>query len=493
MTNIHVLLGDGTGGFTQSLNLPNNANDVALGDLLSSGHVDIGIVVSQFLIDVADTTVAIFPGNGTGGFGHDGGSSGQFSVPETNASIYMYTQAARLHKTGAMDLIAEDAGNHQILTFHAEGQQIFNSTDFTYSTSTPLMDGAGPMTVMDLNGDGYPDLVVNGQTGYSASVYLGNGDGTFQAPAIYRFDHNVHSLLLADMDGDGHVDMLVEGDSGAIEIFHGNADGTFAKTSEGGTGVLDASTGNGGHLVGVGDLNHDGVLDLITATPRGLSVLLGQGGLAYKLDRIYDDAPGPHASYVVADFDQDGALDVAEDTAGGVAILYGAKDALTTPGVVSATPSPAAFEGAYSLVAKLNGAQTSGTVDFTVDGNAAGTAPVVNGAATLAVAADPASANGKPLLPGMHALGGTYFASASALAAELTGGTLVVSLAPSTVTLTPAPPTVTLGPTYFYGQGVNGYVHFNVIDPSNYPATGTWTQLSNGVAVPGCVDLSAAT
>jgi FG-GAP-like repeat len=36
-------------------------------------------------------------------------------------------------------------------------------------------------TVADVNGDGKPDLIVANRFGYTASVLLGNGNGTFQA------------------------------------------------------------------------------------------------------------------------------------------------------------------------------------------------------------------------------------------------------------------------------------------------------------------------
>jgi len=115
---------------------------------------------------------------------------------------------------------------------------------------------------------------------------------------------------------------------------------------------------------------------------------------------------------------------------------------------------------------------------------------VVNGVATLMVTGKPLT-GGTPIIPGAYTVTGAYTAANQGLSANLPG-THTINLAPTTTTLTPAPPSTTLGPTYFYGQGINGYVHFNVVDPA-YPATGTWTQLSNGVAVPGCIDLSVTT
>ncbi len=491
------LLNDGKGNFSAATQnsvgfADGSVGQIALGDYDGDGLIDYGFIVSTQ--GVAGTgTLAVYYGAGGGAFNLQETVGFTFPTLGRLAPTFTSLQTIRFAKDGVPGLVAVDSSNGFLYVFVNSGKHVAAASSFTLLTqyAIPEADGGGPITVADLNGDGTLDVVVNGQAEKSVSVYLGNGDGTFQAPLRFTTTGGVISLLLADVNNDGKLDLIAEETSGQIEVFAGNGDGTFGSSSIGGTTSADSSKGDGGQLIAAVDLNGDKILDLLTYTPSGVSVELGTKSGAYTLAGIYATGTVSRTSFAIGDFNGDGLLDVAVNAPAGIVVLDGVR-ALATPGTVSATPAPAAFEGAYSLVAKMNGGQTSGTVNFTLDGNAAGSAPVVNGLATLAVAADPASANGKPLLPGTHALGGTYFASASALAAELMGGTLVVSLAPSTVTLTPAPPTVTLGPTYFYGQGVNGYVHFNVVDPSNYAATGTWTQLSNGVAVPGCVGLSAA-
>src|SRR5436190_774979 len=41
------------------------------------------------------------------------------------------------------------------------------------------------VVVADLNSDGYPDLVVSNTSSNTVSVFLGNGDGTFQSRSDY--------------------------------------------------------------------------------------------------------------------------------------------------------------------------------------------------------------------------------------------------------------------------------------------------------------------
>jgi hypothetical protein len=182
-----------------------------------------------------------------------------------------------------------------------------------------LPDGAGPVYAGDFNGDGNMDFIVNGQIGFCASVFFGDGAGNFAAPVRYTFDKNVHSMLMYDMDGDGHLDMVVEGDNGVIEIFKGSANGTFGPAKTGGTPAgVDGFSGNGGHLAAI----DPGNLDILTATPIGLSVLQNAGGLNYTLKSIYNIGPG-RTSFALADFFGDGHFDLAVDSAEGVAIVPG--------------------------------------------------------------------------------------------------------------------------------------------------------------------------
>ena len=69
------------------------------------------------------------------------------------------------------------------------------------------------MAVADLNGDGFPDLVVANHLGTSTSpaghvsVLLGNGDGTFRAAVDYDLGSLVNAVAVGDFNGDGIPDL----------------------------------------------------------------------------------------------------------------------------------------------------------------------------------------------------------------------------------------------------------------------------------------------
>ena len=359
----------------------------ALADLDNDGHTDYAFALSPAVAGA--TNLCVYYGTGaaigvassySGGNAYppSGGKSGCTTFPTQGTLLPNLTYiAAAPFKTGNLpQLIVEDSANNYIYILANSGTLTGISLKSAYAI--PVADGAGPIYTGDFNGDGNTDFIINGRTGLSASVYFGNGDGTFQAPVRYTFDHNVHSMLIQDMDGDGVADMVVEGDRGVIEIFKGsNTTGNpFASQSEGGTAAgLDGFSGNGGHLAAIGKLGNSGTLSILTTTPIGLSVLEGQGGLAYTLKGIYNVGPG-RSSFALEPFEGDGNLDLAIDSPEGVAIVQGNADGSfhTSSAYAALQPALGAAVGEFTASGNLDVVVVTGTTQAQLlTGNGDGT------------------------------------------------------------------------------------------------------------------------
>jgi hypothetical protein len=259
-----------------------------------------------------------------------GGYSGctTFS-PIGNKPANFTTIAALPFTTGGLpQLLVEDSANNELYVFSNLGATGITLPGITLLMSVPLAatGGAGPIYLGDFNDDGDTDFIINGQTNHNATVFQGNGNGGFTPSQPYTFASGVYSMLMQNMDGvkdtKGKLiqDMVVEGSSGAIQIFPGKGDGTFATTSEGGTGSGDPHTGDGGQLAAIDPTT----LNILTTTPIGLSVLTAPSGtLNYTLQGIYNIGPG-RSSYALAQiFNTTQYLDFAVDSPEGIAIVQG--------------------------------------------------------------------------------------------------------------------------------------------------------------------------
>ncbi len=115
----------------------------------------------------------------------------------------------------------------------------------------------------DANADGKADLVAGGPGG--VSLMLGTGDGRF-APCKQLDSEPASSIFLADFDGDGTADLLTTGVSSngpnGMRFLKGAGQGAFA------TGVTISLPDMSSGASAVGDVNGDGVADVVAASWR---------------------------------------------------------------------------------------------------------------------------------------------------------------------------------------------------------------------------------
>jgi uncharacterized protein (TIGR03437 family) len=180
--------------------------------------------------------------------------------------------------------------------------------------------------VADFNNDGKLDVVVIGANnicsatcpGSNVAVYLGNGDGTLNAPVFYSGHNGTTNAVAYDFNGDGKPDLaLVNAGSGDVSILLGKGDGTFA------TAVNYPAVAQGTIAV-AGDFNGDGHGDLLVGAPNALALLLGKGDGTFQAATKTQE-PFEVVGMAAGDFNNDGKLDVAisDSQSGTVSILLG--------------------------------------------------------------------------------------------------------------------------------------------------------------------------
>ncbi len=156
---------------------------------------------------------------------------------------------------------------------------------FASPVQIPLL-GQQPMGIAaaDLNGDKKLDLVVADSSG-TVATYLGKGDGAFDANAQI-LETVAYSPVLADVTGDGIPDLECA-TSNKLQVFSGNGDGSFASNPVYSTGVTYYP---GLPNLQVGDLNGDGLPDIVSSGSNEMQVFLNQGSGTFSGDGGYPTA-----------------------------------------------------------------------------------------------------------------------------------------------------------------------------------------------------------
>jgi hypothetical protein len=228
-------------------------------------------------------------------------------------------QGADLNGDGKLDLVVSGSGGKDgirqfvISTLVGNGQGGFGSQrDYIF----PLETGENrPPGIADFDGDGIVDIVFFLPEGsFNTFLYFakGMGDGRFAMENRTAISTAGGMIEVRDFDSDGKPDVLLL-DHGVpnpgSRVLYGQGNGTFQ------TVTLPVVQGT---LWPAGDLNGDGLLDLIGSLINGFRVYLGRPDKTYNpltWTTFYGDGSLP----LTGDFDHDGKPDLAI----GGSILYG--------------------------------------------------------------------------------------------------------------------------------------------------------------------------
>lgn len=200
-----------------------------------------------------------------------------------------------------------------------------------------LGDGTGRFTVApapavgfyfslgDVNNDGWTDFI--DPSGPFAA--LNKHDGTFTTrtdPTLYGVD-----CISGDVDNDGKLDVVCNywNSSSGIVAVRGNGDGTYDVANP--VRTTPSIPTDVGRLVKLIDLNHDGLLDVVSFSSNGLTVFMGKGNLQFN-DAVRYNLPGGSDQFylqhpnAIGDLNGDGNYDIVASGPDGIYVTYGRDD-----------------------------------------------------------------------------------------------------------------------------------------------------------------------
>jgi FG-GAP-like repeat len=213
---------------------------------------------------------------------------------------------------GKLDIAVANSGSGDVSILIGKGDGTFQgAANYDAGVANPLALSRG-----DFNNDGKPDLAVffPGDTGTLApgafSILLGNGDGSFGAPKSTVLTVAT-DFVVADFNLDNKADIAVtdyDSNSASVRVlvFVGKGDGTFQAPADG--PIVQSTLWGGGYFryLVAEDFDNDAKPDLAVQVAGGVRIFLNHGDATFQTGPIAPVATDYTVQNVDAAEDVDG-------------------------------------------------------------------------------------------------------------------------------------------------------------------------------------------
>src|SRR5215469_2309933 len=196
--NVVVLLGDGAGHFTVASQIPLGVTSVAVGDFNGDGIPDLAL---SDLTNNANVVWTYF-GDGKGNF-TPGSSAPAGTSP-------LDVDAADFDHDGNLDVAVADFLYGSLLTMPTTSLVEFGDGHGNFPRSLVLNAGnkTNKVAAVDVNSDGWADIVLMNAGSSDFDVFLNSQTGAFQVPYGFGVGISPSTFQIADVDGDGRPDLI---------------------------------------------------------------------------------------------------------------------------------------------------------------------------------------------------------------------------------------------------------------------------------------------
>ena len=201
LAKITVLKNNASANFsdTTSYHSGDLAHALAAGDFNRDGFWDLA-VINQGLDGRIDSIAVL-----TNGGGANFAARATYVVGSRPTGV----AAADFNGDGWADLAVSNAGD-------AENEDnsvrvMLNNRAGSFSPPATLIPAAGPVAIIavDMNRDGYLDIVTADSSANAVSFFANNGDGTFVSALNFGAGLNPRGLAACDLNGDGDLELAV--------------------------------------------------------------------------------------------------------------------------------------------------------------------------------------------------------------------------------------------------------------------------------------------
>ena len=221
-----------------------------------------------------------------------------------------------------------------VLVFLTLGSPVFADGPFRFTNVTASTrffslrnHGGHGVQWADATGDGQPDVYVTNIAAPNEDrpdlFFVNQGSGAFREVASQagvaddgffgRLSEESHAAVFADLDNDGDYDLFnAHTWTGNHRLYRNNGDGNFRDVTKASGIEVDNRAPRG---VAAGDVDGDGVLDLIVSSWENipLQLYLGEGNLRYRPGTQFGRRAAKLANQgiMLVDYDGDNDLDLA--------------------------------------------------------------------------------------------------------------------------------------------------------------------------------------